>query len=155
MRNLLTREWRPRTTWWRKIENPLEEDTGSIIGQDSVANLFVIKYRSLDLKLGADEGELHEGQLVSPLQIPGLHLHVRLVDPEGFARLNVGDKKSELCIKIEEEDSQSLCDHDPVLGEGPENMSVHQKISIIIIVAITKVGSFLILTYYDSSELTW
>ena len=102
-----------------EVENALEEHTGSIIGQHSVANLLVVEDRGLDLQLRTDEGELHEGQLGATLQVPGLHLYIRLVDPEGLARLNVGDEKSELSIKVKEEDPEPLGDHDPVLSEGP------------------------------------
>ena len=135
----LAREWRAdmsRSTWGsgrRQVEDTLEEDAGTVIGQDSVANLFIIEDRRLDLQLGADEGELHEGEFVSTLQVLGLNLNIRLVDPEGFAGLDVGDEKSELAVKVEKEDPEPLGDHDPMLSEGPENTGNHQKWKISIV----------------------
>ena len=92
----------PWSSRWREVENALEEHTGTIIGQHSVANLLIIEDWGLDLQLWADEGELHEGKFGATLQVPGLHLNICFVDPEGLARLNVGDEKSELAIKVKE-----------------------------------------------------
>ena len=51
------------------------------------------------------------------LQVLGLHLHVGLVDSEGFADLNVGNKECKFSIKVQQKYSESLCNLDPVLGK--------------------------------------
>ena len=91
----------PRLTRDGDVEDPLEKDTGAILWQNSVAHLLVIEDGGLDLQLGRLEAEPHEGELVAGLQVLGLHLHVGLVDSEGFAGLNVGDKECKFAIKVQ------------------------------------------------------
>ena len=87
--------------------------------EDPVAHLLVVQDGGLDLQLRRLEEELHEGELDAALQLLGLHLHVRLVDPEGLPRLDVGDEQRELGVEVEQQHPQPLAHHDPVLGEGP------------------------------------
>ena len=66
-----------------------------------IANGFVIKNGGFDFQLRTLEDELHEGQFVTALQIPGLNFHFGLVDSESLSHLNIWNEECEFPIKIQ------------------------------------------------------
>ena len=96
-----------------------------------IANSFVIKNGGFNFQLRTLEDELHEGQLVAALQVPGLNLHLGFVNSESLAHLNIGNEKGEFPVEIQEKDPEVSANNNPVLCEGSGNKTEIVRVQLL------------------------